>query len=88
MEVDTGFLNLNYRSQLVLGNSEFHNTRGMIGGVLYATGSSVVEIKNNSKFHDSKSLDGGSTLYFSNTNMVNISNSSFANNGDGDIYLI
>ena len=46
MEVDSGFLNLNYRSKLNLSFSEFHNTRGMIGGAIYATGSSEINIEN------------------------------------------
>ena len=46
MEVDSGFLNLNYRSNLNLSFSEFQNTRGMIGGAIYATGSSEIAIRN------------------------------------------
>ena len=56
LEVDTGFFNLNYRSTLTLSESIFKNTRGMIGGALYATGSSEVTIDNSTEFNGCQSL--------------------------------
>lgn len=46
-EVDTGFFNLNYRSFLRIEEALFKNCRGAISSLFYVTGSSKVEILEN-----------------------------------------
>lgn len=67
-------------------NASISNCRGAIAGVLYATGSSKVEILENTTIEDSYS-SAGDTILASLAQSVTISGARFTRNSRSDIYL-
>jgi hypothetical protein len=85
--VDTGFFNLNYRSDARISFSLLRNCRGSIGAVFTVTGGSSLTIDRNTTFTNCSSLNGN-ILYASSAKLITVSNTIFQNNsGSSDIYL-
>jgi hypothetical protein len=69
--VDTGFINLNYRSSLTLSSSLMRNCRGSIGAVFTVTGGSLLNIDRNTTFINCTSINGD-VLYASSAKLIQI----------------
>ena len=57
-KVDSGFFNLNYRSNLSMSSSLLRNCRGSIGAVFIITGGSSLNIDRNTTFTNCTSIRG------------------------------
>jgi hypothetical protein len=85
--VDSGFFNLNYISNLSMSSSLLRNCRGSIGAVFIITGGSSLNIDRNTTFKNCTSVSGD-VLHASNANLIQVSNSIFQDNSvNSDLYL-
>jgi hypothetical protein len=84
--VDTGFFNLNYRSSLNMSNSTMQNTRGSIGSVFTVTGGSSLSIDRSSTIKNCLSQNGD-VIHATMAKFVTISNTTFEDNSERDVYL-
>jgi hypothetical protein len=84
--VDTGFFNLNYRSNMNMSNSTIQNTRGSIGSVFTVTGGSSLSIDKNSLIKNCFSQNGD-VIHATMAKFITVMNTTFFDNSERDIFL-
>jgi hypothetical protein len=85
--VDSGFFNLNYRSNVSMSSSLFRNCRGSIAAVFIITGGSSLNIDRNTTFTNCTSITGD-VLHASSAKLIQVSNAVFQDNSvSSDLYL-
>ena len=86
-KVDSGFFNLNYRSNMSLSSSLLRNCRGSTGAVFIITGGSSLNIDRNTTFTNCTSISGD-VLHASSAKLIQVSNAVFQDNGvSSDLHL-